>query len=87
MKSDTQTALLHNIFMSNGLAPCITWPTGIANTSATSIDNIFVSAEHDNNCSSFIIISDILNHFRLVVGTRNSEDKNTKNIWYLNVTN
>ncbi len=65
MKVDVHsfTSQLLDIFMTNGLAPCITRPTRLTNTSATLIDNIDISAEYCNSCSSGIMISDISDHF------------------------
>ncbi len=59
LESHTSTTALLDTFISHGLAPCITRPTRVTHNTATLIDNIYLSANYCNNCSSGIIISDI----------------------------
>ena len=50
------------INLKNNISPCITRPTHIAKTTATLIDNIFVSNILHANIESVIIITDVSDH-------------------------
>ena len=52
-----------NSLLEKSLFPCISRPTRITNTTATLIDNIFVSSRLHNNQKSCINIHDISDHF------------------------
>ncbi len=66
--SHRNTSDLLDAFIGGGLAPCITRPTRITNSTATLIDNIYVSADYCKDCFSGILISDISDHFPVMVG-------------------
>ena len=50
------------INLNNNILPCITRPTHITETTATLIDNIFMSNTLHTNTESGIIITDMSNH-------------------------
>jgi len=58
---DFQTFL--DICFSHSLCPKITLPSRVANRSATLIDNIFVKSKHPLHGNSFILCTDISDHF------------------------
>jgi hypothetical protein len=70
---------LLSIFLTNGLVPTITKPTRITHTSATLIDNIYISIKNKANIQSGIVctdISDRLPVFTFVgTSTRKSQNK------------
>ena len=49
------------------MMPTITRPTRVTQTSATLIDNVFISKRLQNNYSSLILIDDISDHFPSIV--------------------
>ena len=51
----------------HGMIPTVTRPTGITNSTATLIDNIYISSKDSNRISSKVIVSDITNHFPILV--------------------
>ena len=57
------TAKFLEVNLASGLLPCILKPTRVTHTSATLIDNIYVSNSLSNNSKSCIILSDISDHF------------------------
>ena len=69
LKSDkhaqTQTFLEFNL--DSDMMPTITRLTRVTQTSATLIDNVFISKRLQNNYSSLILIDDISDHFPSVV--------------------
>ena len=56
------TENVFTINLKNNILPCITRPTHIIKTTATLIDNIFVSNTLHTNTESGIIITDVSNH-------------------------
>ena len=63
------------------LLPVITKPTRVSTTSATLIDNIFVSNRLQHSINSAVIITDISDHFPCILTVNNfnqSKDKKTK---------
>ncbi len=70
--SHTNTSDLLDAFIGGGLAPCITRPTRVTNSTATLIDNIYVRADYCKDCFSGILISDISDHFPVMVGVGNT---------------
>ena len=65
VKADTheKTETFVNSLLEQSLFPCISRPTRITNTTATLIDNIFVSSHLHENQKSCIILHDISDHF------------------------
>ena len=57
------TAKFLDVNLSAGLLPTIVKPTRVTHTSATLIDNIYVSNFLSNNSKSCILLSDISDHF------------------------
>ena len=64
---------LLNTFMSNGLIPTITKSTRITHTSATLIDNIYVSSNTNSKIQSTIVCYDISDHMPIMVCTGTSK--------------
>ena len=63
------------------LLPVITKPTRVSTTSATLIDNIFVSNRLQHSINSAVIITDIRDHFPCILTVNNfnqSKDRKTK---------
>ena len=63
------------------LLPVITKPTRVSTTSATLIDNIFVSNRLQHSINSAVIITDISDHFPCILTVNNfnqSKDRKTK---------
>ncbi len=58
---------LLDVFVTNGALPTITRPTIITHSSATLIDNIFVKCEKYENVTSRILVSDISDHFPVIM--------------------
>ena len=54
------------LMLQNGLYPSITRPSRITNTSATLIDNIFISEKFHHSFDSVVLISDISDHLPLL---------------------
>ena len=52
--------------LTNDLTPCITKPTRITHTTATLLDNIFVSPKLQQNLNPFILTEDISDHLPIV---------------------
>ena len=64
------------------LLPVITKPTRVSTTSATLIDNIFVSNRLQHSINSVVIITDISDHFPCILTVNNfnqSKDRKNKN--------
>ena len=78
------TAKFLEINLSSNLIPTITKPTRVTHTSATLIDNIYVSTALSNNTQSNIILSDISDHFPCLTFIGNIKPEN-KNPLILNV--
>ena len=75
----TQEFLELNLDMN--LLPVITKPTRVSTTSATLIDNIFVSNRLQHSINSAVIITDISDHFPCILTVNNfnqSKDRKTK---------
>ncbi len=62
------TSDLLDCFVGGGLVPCVTRPTRVTHSSATLIDNIYISAEYYKECFSGILINDMSDHFPLIAG-------------------
>ncbi len=77
LKIDHQknTEDLLNTFVSNGLIPTITKPTRITHTSATLIDNIYVSSNTNSHIQSSILCYDISDHMPILVCTGNYKSR------------
>jgi hypothetical protein len=60
--------LLSN-FLANGLVPTITKPTRITHSTATLIDNLYVSVKNKTNIKSCILCVDISDHLPILVCT------------------
>ena len=88
-----QTSEFLEMNLSNDLTPCITKPTRITHTTATLLDNIFVSPKLHHNLSPFILTEDISDHLPIIallgnqkkslkqsitVTVRNLSDENTQ---------
>ena len=67
---------LLSIFLTNGLVPTITKPTRITHTSATLIDNIYISLKNKNNVKSAILCSYISDHLPVISCFGNNKPKN-----------
>ena len=69
LKSDkrTQTQTFLEFNLDSDMMPTITRPTRVTQTSATLIDNVFISKRLQNNYSSLILIDDISDHFPSIV--------------------
>ena len=59
----TNTANFLNTNLNYGILPTINKPTRVTHTSATLIDNIFVKSAHVYNSKSFILTTDLSDHF------------------------
>ena len=73
LKSDkhTQTQIFLEFNLDSDMMPTITRPTRVTQTSATLIDNVFISKRLQNNSSSLILIDDISDHFPSIVFLKN----------------
>lgn len=72
---------LLNVFLTNGLVPTITKPTRITHTSATLIDNIYVSIKNKNKLKSAILCTDISDHLPVVTCIlQNKRQNNSKQL-------
>jgi len=58
--------LLLNNFIENGFLPTVTLPTRVTHSSATAIDNIYVKGHTSYKSCSFVIETDISDHFPLL---------------------
>ena len=61
-----QTSEFLELNVANDLTPCITKPTRITHTTATLLDNLFVSPKLQQNLSPFILTEDISDHLPIV---------------------
>ena len=61
-----QTSEFLEMNLSHDLTPCITKPTRITHTTATLLDNIFVSPRLHHNLSPFILAEDISDHLPII---------------------
>ena len=61
-----QTSEFLEMNLSSDLTPCITKPTRITHTTATLLDNIFVSPKLQQNLSPFILTEDISDHLPII---------------------
>ena len=68
LKSDLHkgTHVFLELMLQNQLYPSITRPSRITNTSATLIDNIFISEKFHHSFDSAVLISDISDHLPLL---------------------
>ena len=69
IKIDKQqnTENLLGVFLSNGLIPTITKPTRITHSTATLIDNIYITTVNKTNIHSAIICLDISDHLPVLL--------------------
>jgi len=67
--------LLLNIFIEEGFMPTITKPTRVTHASATVIDNIYVKGKLCYKLNSFIIETDISDHYPILTFMGNKEHK------------
>jgi len=83
--------LLLNNFIENGFLPTVTLPTRVTHSSATAIDNIYVKGHTSYKSCSFVIETDISDHFPLLafVGTLDIKDSSHSpvTIQYRKITN
>ena len=56
-----------NMMLENSSFPCITRPTRVTKSTATLIDNIFVSSKLQNKFQNGIIVHDISDHFPSII--------------------
>lgn len=79
IKIDKQpnTENLLGVFLSNGLIPTITKPTRITHSTATLIDNLYITTENKSNIHSAILCLDISDHLPvlLCVGRKTRSNK------------
>ena len=66
-----QTDLFIDLNLDNNLFPCIMKPTRITKTSATLIDNIFISSHLYNSCSASVLVNDMSDHLSCKVVIKN----------------
>ena len=59
--------------LNNNLLPCITRPTCITNTSATLIDNVFISQTLRKSFDSCILINDLSDHMPSLLNIHNQK--------------
>ena len=62
-----QTSEFLELNLTSDLTPCITKPTRITHTTATLLDNIFVSPRLQQNLSPLILTEDISDHLPILV--------------------
>ena len=62
-----QTSKFLELNLANNLIPCITKPTRITHTTATLLDNLFVSPKLQQNLSPFILTEDISDHLPILI--------------------
>lgn len=58
---------LFNIFISHGLVPAITKPTRITHSSATLIDNLYITSKTKSEFHTGIICTDISDHLPIII--------------------
>ena len=69
---------LLNNFLASGLVPTITKPTRITHSTATLIDNIYISVKTKTNIKSGILCTDISDHLPIIVCTGNTKKDSKK---------
>ncbi len=72
----TRTKEFLDINFSYGLIPTITKPTRVTHASATLIDNIYISSKKVHSINSQILITDISDHFPVLVSVGPKPPKN-----------
>ncbi len=65
--SHNKTSKLLDMFMTNRLLPCITKPTCITHSSATLIDNLYISMSQAKDINSGVLLYDISDHLPIFV--------------------
>ena len=72
LKSDTneKTRELLDLFLTNGLLPTITKPTRITHTTATLIDNLYISTNKCEDTNACILTTDISDHLPVFASIR-----------------
>ena len=73
---DTQEFL--DLNFDQNIIPCITSPTCITKSTATLIDNIFISQHLHNSFDSCVLINDISDHMPSIVNIHDQKYDNTK---------
>ena len=73
-----QTSEFLGMNLSSDLTPCITKPTRITHTTATLLDNIFVSPKLHQNLSPFILTEDISDHLPIIALLGKKRKKKSK---------
>lgn len=73
------TEELLSILLSNGLLPTITKPTRITHSTATCIDNIYISARRKTNIYTGILCEDISDHLPIILCLGTQKHDRTKN--------
>ena len=63
----TETQAFIDINFDNYLFPCITRPTRITKTSATLIDNIFISQNLHNSFNACVVVHDLSDHLPSII--------------------
>ena len=71
---------LVNNFLASGLVPTITTPTSIIHSTATLIDNIYISVKNKTNIKSGILCTDISDHLPIIVCTGNTKRDSKKTL-------
>ena len=70
---ETQTFI--DINFDNYLFPCITCPTGITKSTATLIDNIFISQNLHNSFDACVVVHDPSDHLPSIINVHDQESK------------
>ena len=76
VETHNATKQLLSHFLNNQMIPCITKPTRITHTSATLIDNIYVTSQHCQHIQSGIITYDLSDHLPVFVFFGQNNKKN-----------
>ena len=83
-----QTSEFLELNLTSDLTPCITKPTRITHTTATLLDNIFVSPKLQQNLSPLILTEDISDHLPILVllGNQKKYLKESKKVTVRNLS-
>ena len=76
LSQHANTAKFLEVNLATGLLPCIIKPTRVTHSSATLIDNIYVSNMLSRNSQSCILLSDMSDHFPCLTMIRNVSKEN-----------
>ena len=72
-----ETQVFIDINFDHYLFPCITCPTRITNTSATLIDNIFISQNLHNSFDACVVVHDLSDHLPSIINLHDQLSKKT----------